>query len=255
MRRGILQDKHSIGWRKIIFADLICLVIVVTLSFGLCYAYFSDRADMEGSSTMGVLKVMYCKNSTDTIGSASVFGSIGGDTAQELSSIAYVAPGSTLAIKGYAVNSSNFDIFVLGRLEIVITTPSEQTETEVVWYNIQNGQELYVERGRFQVGASVLYAHGVSGDKQEINAVYTFDGDKYINGYSIQSVTFEVLGHQPSIWILQTTWIWMLVTTHTQPSLVGRMSITTLAKNWHATILQSVNLMCGRRAMQTLMEC
>lgn len=196
MRTNLLQDKHSRSRRKLIFVEVICLAIVAMLSFGLCYAYFSGSVTLSGTPRMGVLEVMYCKNSTDTTGSAAIYGSINNGTASDLSTIRYVAPGEKLAIKGYAVNSSNIDVFVLGRLEVVATTPNGNTETEVVWYNISNGQELYVEQGRFQVGASVLYANGGTGDRQEINASYTFDGDKYTNGYSITSVKFELLGHQ-----------------------------------------------------------
>lgn len=194
MRRNLLQG-NNYSWGKAIFANLICFAVVLIFSFGLCYAYFSERLEISGGSNLGVMHVMYCRSLADTAGTSVIFGSINGGTAQDISSID-IAPGDTLAIKGYAVNNGNIDVFVLGRLEVVATDANNETETEVVWYNISNGQSLYVEKGRFQVGASVLYSNGNLGDKQEINASYVFEGDRYINGYDISSVKFELFGYQ-----------------------------------------------------------
>ena len=197
MKRYLLQNDRFGGWRKWIFADIICFAIILIVAFGFCSAYFSSKLQISGNSSLGHLDVMYCQNSTSTTNSQYVYGSINGGSPVTLNTInTMIAPGDTLKIQGYAVNTSNVDVFVLGRLEIKFTNQNSVSEQEVVWYNIATGTPLYVERGLFQVGASVLYEAGVSGDRQQINASYTFSGDKFINGYTIDSVIFELVGHQ-----------------------------------------------------------
>lgn len=197
MKRDLLQNNRFGSWRRIIFADLICFAIILIAIFGFCYAYFSNKVQIDGNTNMGSLDIMYCQNSTDTTGSSTIYGSINGDSTVDLNTASsIITPGDTLKIQGYAVNTSNVDVFVLGRLEVNFTNQNSVSEKDVIWYNISSGTPLYVEKGLFQVGASVLYASGIFGDKQQINASYTFTGDKFVSGYSITSVKFELYGHQ-----------------------------------------------------------
>lgn len=196
MRRNLLQENNSGSLSKALFANLMGFILVLLLSFGLSYAYFSDKVEVSGGSNLGVMKVLYCQNLADAEGSSVVYGTINdGLTAVDLTSI-NIAPGDTLNIKGYAVNNGNIDVFVLGRLEVAVNNADGELETEVVWYNVATGQAVYVERGLFQVGASVLYSSGTIGDTQEINASYVFEGDRYINNYKNISIKFELFGYQ-----------------------------------------------------------
>lgn len=189
MNKHLLQKKYNSNiWQKIFFADVICFLLVAILSVGVCYSYFSDKKEVSGTTSTAVVSVDYRTNPTDENSSTSqIYAQLNDGSTTVISSSNLISPGDNITIKGYAVNTSNVDVYVLARLEIITNK-----DTEVVWFNIENNDVLYVEKGLFQVGASVLSV----GSSKELSFTYTFEGERYTNEYSIQNIELTLCAHQ-----------------------------------------------------------
>ena len=199
---------------KIFFADVVCFIFVAIFSIGFCYSYFSDGIDVGGKTTTAVVSVDYRTNYSQAATSISViYGNIsrlnaGEDEATIITTgnitteNVTIIPGDKLTIKGYAVNTSDVEVYVLAKLEVVCNNGTAD-ETEIVWYNISNGNKLSLGgNGVHTVGASSLLADGKinssSGKSyfQELALEYTFDGNKYTNSHTIKSLTLTLQVHQ-----------------------------------------------------------
>lgn len=191
MKKSKFENKYkSSNIAKMFFANVVCFLLVSIVSFAFCYAYFSDKVDAEGSTSTALISIEYCKDANTSID--NVYAQLNGDTATTLTGIS-VLPGDEITIKGIAVNTSKVNIYVLGRLEVVNKDYNgDIIDTEVVWYNIQNNNPLYVQRGLFQVGASTM----VAGTTQELNITYEIEGDRYTNDYADVDLTFSLYSHQ-----------------------------------------------------------
>ena len=162
MKIDLFENKYKPGKvAKIIFMDIICFLLAVSLSVSVCYAYFSAKVNVKGAATFASLDIEYRKVAGNPSTSTNVlYGSINGGSLQNITATTTITPGDEITIGGYAVNISNVPIYVLGRLEVVTNK-----DTEVVWYNIETGHMLTFYKGLAQVGASVIPA----GQSYELN--------------------------------------------------------------------------------------
>lgn len=212
MKRGVLYSKLNSGWLKWITIDLICFIVVSALSFGFCYSYFSDEVKASGEATTASLIVEYWQTATSGTPSSTVYAIIDGTSnAVALDSIENdeIVPGQSVTIKGYAVNTSNINVYIMGKLEIEAEDKNGLVKyTETVWYNIGNGQSC--NGSNLTIGASSLTAstwvenNGETtittpdSAKQELSLIYTFDGATFVNGDKITKFNFTLEAHQSS---------------------------------------------------------
>lgn len=199
MKRYIFQNQYSnSNALKIFFADVVCFLIVAICSVGFCYSYFSSKADASGSAGMARVSVDYRKVATDDTSSTDIiYGSVNNGSLVDLTKSVFISPGDVLSIKGYAVNTSNVDVYVLAKIEITINDGTQDI-TKEKWFNISNNLELTVgDNGLYQVGASSLTATGVGTTYyQAISLTYTFDGEEYTNNHEIKGVKLSLHAHQ-----------------------------------------------------------
>ncbi len=189
MKRYMFQNQYeSSNLLKVFFADVVCFLLVAIASVGFCYSYFSSQADASGSATMARVDIDYRQVAADAATSTTtIYGSVNNGTLGNITASTKVSPGDTINIKGHAVNTSEVDVYVLGRLEVVTNK-----DTEVIWFNIAESKPVYFYKGLFQVGASALAVDA----SQAININYTLDGEKYTSDYIIEDLTFTLHAHQ-----------------------------------------------------------
>ncbi|MBO5910230.1 MAG: hypothetical protein J6Q15_01835 [Clostridia bacterium] len=184
---------------KIFFADIVCFLLVAIVSIGFCYSYFSDGVNIKGSTTTAMMVIDYRNDNNVSVD--NIYAQVNGKTASTLSNIK-VCPGDTVNIKGKAVNANednslitDVDVYLLAKLIIESKDASGNIiDTETIWYNVGEATAvpLYVERGLFQIGASVLAADS----SQNINIQYVIEGERYNNDYSTIAMTLELHSHQ-----------------------------------------------------------
>ena len=211
---------------KIVFIDIVCFLLVATLTIGFCYAYLSGKAEIEGSATMAKVAVDYQYDTgSGYVSVDEVYVKLNGsNTAQSLTDT-MLTPGDKITIVGRVVSLSNVSVYMLAKLEIKTKQKGEDI-TEVVWFNIGSNDPLLDEEGKeiedpdhtsaaltevdykqltttnkvgdygaydiYQVGASSLGEHKT----KDLAIPYTFSGDKYVNGDEITSVKFTLHVHQ-----------------------------------------------------------
>lgn len=199
MKRDILQKQYkTTGLFWTFFADIICFLVVTVLSVGFCYSYFSDKVNVLGDATTATIAVSYQNDSGAKL--TNITAKVNGATAASLNGIK-IAPGDEITITGNAVSigdegtaaSATADAYLLAELNVVNKDSSGNViDEESVWYNVVDDKKVYVERGLFQVGASVLTA----GATQALSIPYTFEGDKYDEDYVTISLTLTLHTHQ-----------------------------------------------------------
>ena len=60
MRIDLFENKYSPSKvSKILFFDIVCFLLVASVAFGLCYAYFSDKVAAAGVASMASMSVDY----------------------------------------------------------------------------------------------------------------------------------------------------------------------------------------------------
>ena len=199
MKRDILQKQYkTAGLFRTFVADIICFFVITVLSVGFCYSYFSDKVDVLGDATTATIAVSYQYGAGAKL--TNITAKVNGGASAGLNGI-QIAPGDTITITGNAVSigdegtaaSATADAYLLAELNIVNKDASGNIiDEETVWYNVVNNKVVYVERGLFQVGASVLQA----GATQALSIPYTFEGDKYNENYQTISLALTLHTHQ-----------------------------------------------------------
>lgn len=199
MKRDILQKQYkTAGLFRTFIADIICFFVITVLSVGFCYSYFSDKVDVLGDATTATIAVSYQDGAGAKL--TNITAKVNGGASAGLNGI-QIAPGDTITITGNAVSigdegtaaSATADAYLLAELNIVNKDASGNIiDEETVWYNVVNNKVVYVERGLFQVGASVLQA----GATQALSIPYTFEGDKYNENYQTISLALTLHTHQ-----------------------------------------------------------
>ena len=199
MKRYMFQNKYtSSNLLKVFFADVVCFLVVAICSVGFCYSYFSSKADASGTAGMAKVAIEYRKVATDATTSTNiVYGSVNSGSLVDLTPSVFISPGDVLNIKGFAVNTSNVDVYVLARVDVTVNDGTQDI-IESKWFNISNNLELTTdENGLYAVGASSLTATGVGTTYyQEISFTYTFEGERYTNSHQIKGVTLSLHAHQ-----------------------------------------------------------
>ena len=163
------------------------LFLVAIFSIGFCYAYFSDKASASGGGALGSVSIKYCSTANIATETTQIKATLNGGSEINLTSSVGIAPGDEIVIKGYAVNTSSVVIYAMAKLEIVTNKG-----TEVIWYNIVDGNKVSLDNGVLQAGAGALDANVA----QALALSYTFDGTKYNNEYTITSISLNLYAHQ-----------------------------------------------------------
>lgn len=210
MKRDILQNQYkSKGLFGTLIADIVCFLVVIALSVGFCYSYFSDKVNVMGNATTATIAIAYQDGSGAKL--TDITGQINGGSAATLNG-KRIAPGDTITITGNAVSigkdgtsaTASSDSYVLAQLDVIGLDTAEITgkddtyikehtiDKETIWYNIADGKIVYAERGLFQIGASVLAAKGT----QALSISYTFEGDKYNEQYLGVKLVLTLHTHQ-----------------------------------------------------------
>ena len=208
MKRDIFQENYKGNALKVLFADLVVFLLVTILSVGFCYAYFSSKVEAMGSATTAMVTVAYRTNYSDITNRTTIYGSLNGGTAKEVSTTNIsLTPGDNLTIKGYAVNTSNVPVYVLAKLEVTIKEDvldgEDVTITETYWYNISNNQiieqtsdgEFASSVTRYTLGASSLEDVNKTGYYQELSIPYTYSS-KYTNLHTVTNIELTLHVHQ-----------------------------------------------------------
>lgn len=215
MKLDLFNNKYrKSNVTKIIFADIVCFLLVAIFSISFCYSYYSDKKIASGSIGLAEVKIEYRTDADDaTSVTNTVYGSLNNGAEQTIDESLIICPGDVLNIKGYAVNTSDVSIFVLGKIEVKYkVAENAETITLTEWYNIGSNDPQIVNGeledetpdaetpitlqtntdGMYIVGAGSLGA----GMHKELAVAYTFDGDLFENGYIIESVKFTLHAHQ-----------------------------------------------------------
>jgi hypothetical protein len=216
MKLDLFNNKYKRGnVVKIIFADIVCFLLVSVFSISFCYAYFSDRVSSTGFTGMASVSIEYQYQVSGSYKPVdSVYGKFNNEsTVRDLGTQFTITPGDTLTIVGRAVNTSGVPVFVLGKVEVSYkVAENAQPITLTSWYNIGTNDPQLVngtmqsetpgaeeskllktnEDGMYIIGAGSLGA----GKYKDLSVVYTFDGELYQNGYIIQSVTLTLHAYQ-----------------------------------------------------------
>ena len=190
MKIDLFENKYSPSrFSKIIFMDIICFLLAISMAFGVCYSYFSDKVGAQGATALTSLNIDYRVQADDPSTSSNVvYGSINDGAEGFITAGTVINPGDTLNIRGYAVNTSNkIDIYAMTRVEIVTNK-----DREVLWFGQTAQDQLFMEKGMFN---GIAYAID-AGESNAINIDYVFDGDKYTNQHIIQSITLTLHAHQ-----------------------------------------------------------
>lgn len=191
-------------WFRWITIDLICFVVVSIVSFGFCYAYFRSEVKVVGVSNTATVSIEY-RYEENGDASSIVYAEVAGSIVPINSMSTYkIVPGETIVIKGYAVNTSNVDVYVMGKLKVESKgSDGEMKASEITWFNINNGE--FMGEDGLGIGASSLSASVwgsnstiVTPDsaKQELSLEYTFNPVLYENGDSIFNIEFTLSVHQ-----------------------------------------------------------
>ena len=193
MRIDLFENKYSPSKvSKILFFDIVCFLLVASVAFGLCYAYFSDKVAVAGVASMASMSVDYQDDTSASL--TNLYVELNDEDVGVFNNY-LVSPGDTLKIGGNVVNTSNVEVYVLAKLEVVnFNAGGELVDTEVIWFNIEDNKTLYVERGISQVGASVLEKD----QSVPLSFTYTFEGDRYNLNYSTIRMSLSLNVHQKS---------------------------------------------------------
>ena len=216
MKLDLFNNKYkSSNVSKIIFADIVCFLLVAIFSIGYCYAYFSANSTISGTTGMAQVSIEYqYKVSTDYVKVDTVYAKLNDETeVRDLGSNFTITPGDTLTIVGRACNTSTVPVFVLGKIEVTYKADQNaESVTLTEWYNIGSNDSQIVDAdenertsiavepkaiktnadGMCVVGAGSLGA----GNYKELAIPYIFDGELYKNGYIIEGVRFSLHVHQ-----------------------------------------------------------
>jgi len=223
MKIDLFENKYKpSNIAKIFFVDIVCFLLVAFITFGVCYAYLSDRSEVKGEGTTANVGVLY---KYDGVEATEVYAKINNSaTAKSLTNVK-IMPGDKITIVGVAESISNVSVYLLAKLEIK-TKQNGQDVTEIVWFNIgsndpakdNNGVEIadpdhtpdaLIESNYkhlttvnkitangshniYQVGAGSLGAYKT----KNFAIPYTFDGNKYANGDEITEIKFSLHVHQ-----------------------------------------------------------
>ena len=200
---------------KIVFADIVCFLLVAIFSIGFCYAYFNAKASASGSAGMARLSVEYqyqVSGSYKAVNTA--YAKLNDETvAKDLGTNLIITPGDTLTIVGRAVNTGDVPIFVLGKIEVKYkVAENAETVTLTEWYSVGSNDpqlvdgELEDETPSAETpktlktdadGMCIVGAGSIGARKyKELAVPYTFDGNVFKNGYIIESVVFTLHAHQ-----------------------------------------------------------
>ena len=216
MKLDLFNNKYKpSNVTKIIFADIVCFLLVAIFSVGFCYAYFTDKKIASGSAGMASVTIEYQYQVSGTYKPVTTtYAKLNNETeVRDLGTKLIITPGDTLTIVGRAVNTSNVPIYMLGKIEVNYkVAENAETITLTEWYNIGSNEPQIVDGtleaetpnavtpkalktntdGMYIVGAGSL---GV-GKYKELAIPYTFDGNLFKNGYIIESVVFTLHAHQ-----------------------------------------------------------
>ena len=216
MKLDLFNNKYKRGnVIKIIFADIVCFLLVAIFSISFCYAYFSAKASASGSTGMASVSVEYQNEVSGIYQSVdSVYAKLNNETEiRNFGTNFIITPGDTITIVGRAVNTSSVPVFVLGKIEVTYKVAENAQPVKLTqWYNIGSNDPQVVdgeleeatpnavtpkvlrtnEDGMYIIGSGSL---GV-GKYKELAIPYTFNGDLYKNGCIIESVVFTLHVHQ-----------------------------------------------------------
>ena len=150
---------------------------------------------------------MYRKNYSDIASQQVVYGYINSGSAKDITKQnSSLTPGDTLYVKGYAVNTSNVDVFVIAELVLTIQQANAgsdpTTVVEKYWYNIENNQLInsyidgqYTTNTRYLVGASVLQKYDAitpTNYYKELSISYVYDGATHTNAHTILNIELNL---------------------------------------------------------------
>lgn len=178
-------------WLKRITFELICFIVVSALSFGLCYSYFQAEIKVSGVAITATVNLEY-RQTADGTASDIIYATLDGVTTIAINDVenCEIIPGQIMKIKGYVVNTSTIEVYIMGKLTLQVLDKNGNVKfTDTIWYNISNGDTCST---KLTIGASSLPV----GANQELSLPYTFDGEKYVNDDVINSITFELYAHQ-----------------------------------------------------------
>ena len=219
MKANLFENKYKQSNAvKVLFADVVCFLIVTILSIGFCYSYFSASAGVSGSTKTANVAVQYQYNGSV---STEIYGTINGGTIRSLTNATFT-PGDKIVIVGRAYNVSNVPVYVLAELKIVT---SSGTITE--WYNIGSNDPAFSEGVQVEeddVSALTEYpklTKETQSDGKEIHQVgagslgaskyknlaipYEFNGAEYDNDDTITSIKLTLHVHQKAHLRSETT--------------------------------------------------
>ena len=216
MKLDLFNNKYKRGSVvKIIFADIVCFLLIAVFSISFCYAYFNAKEVASGAVGLAQVSVEYQYNASGTYNAVNtVYAKLNNETnAKNLGDQLIITPGDKITIVGRAVNTSSVPVFVLGKIEVSYkVAENAESITLTQWYNIGTNDPQIVdgeledetpsavtptelktnEDGMYIVGAGSLGA----GKYKELSIPYTFDGELFKNGYIIESVVFTLHVHQ-----------------------------------------------------------
>lgn len=151
------------GLIKIALIYVACFVLSASLAFGVCYAYFTDKATLTGSVGAGTLSINYVNDSSNGadlalyISRDNYLNDSGAveDNYEKLIELydengtttnrgyyTYCMPGDKMIIKGKVENDGELSSYVLLKVsvEIVGETDADKITTHT-WFNL-NGEEV-----------------------------------------------------------------------------------------------------------------
>ena len=211
MKTDLFENKYKTSNAvKVLFADVVCFLIVTILSIGFCYSYFSDSESVSGASKTANVSVQYQYNG---VAANELYGTINGGPVKALSNATFT-PGDKLIIVGSAFNISNVPVYVLAKVEIVTNN-----ETITVWYNIGSNdpafsdQGIQIEEDDINAPSEYIKLNKVTqADGNELHQVgagslgaskyknlaipYEFSGAEYGNDDTITSIKLTLQVHQ-----------------------------------------------------------
>ena len=216
MKLDLFNNKYKpSNVTRIIFADIVCFLLVAIFSVGFCYAYFTDKEIASGSAGMASVTIEYQHQVSGTYKPVNTaYAKLNNETTvRDLGTKLVITPGDTLTIVGRAVNTSDVPIFMLGKIEVNYkVAENAETITLTEWYNIGSNEPQLVGGNlgsetpntevpkKLETNADGMYVVGAGslgvGKYKELSIPYTFDGNLFKNGYIIESVMFTLHAHQ-----------------------------------------------------------